>query len=69
VPPSREVSNFLLEDYEAVLKFVDFEGRNLGSMQKPANRNKKNTEAISGKEKNFDGKAIQRELFPSRDFK
>jgi error-prone DNA polymerase len=51
------------------LMSLDFEGRNLGSMQKPANSNKKNTEDISGKEKNFDNKAVQGELFPSRDFK
>lgn len=51
------------------LMSLDFEGRNLGSMQKPANGNKKNTEDVSGKEKNFDSKVVQGELFPSRDFK
>lgn len=51
------------------LMSLDFEGRNLGSMQKPANNNKKNTEDVSGKEKPFDSKAVQGELFPSRDFK
>jgi len=51
------------------LMSLDFEGRNLGSMQKPANSNKKNMEGVSGKEKNFDGKIVQGELFPSRDFK
>jgi error-prone DNA polymerase len=51
------------------LMSLDFDGRNLGFMQKPANSNKKNTEDISGKEKNFDSKVVQGELFPSRDFK
>ncbi len=51
------------------LMSLDFDGRNLGSMQKPANCNKKNTEEVSGKEKNFDSKVVQGELFPSRDFK
>ena len=51
------------------LMSLDFDGRNLGSMQKPANSNKKNTVDVSGKEKNFDSKVVQGELFPSRDFK
>jgi len=51
------------------LMSLDFEGRNLGSMQKPANSNKKNMEEVSGKEKKIDSKAVQGELFPSRDFK
>lgn len=51
------------------LMSLDFEGRNLGSMQKPANSNKKKTEDVTGKENNFDSKAVQGELFPSRDFK
>ena len=51
------------------LMSLDFEGRNLGSMQKPNNSNKKSTEYVSGKEKNFDSKVVQGELFPSRDFK
>ena len=51
------------------LMSLDFEGRNLGSMQKPANSKKKSTEDVSGKEKTFDSKVVQGELFPSRDFK
>ena len=51
------------------LMSLDFEGRNLGSMQKPANSNKKNAEEASVKEKTFDSKIVQGELFPSRDFK
>jgi error-prone DNA polymerase len=51
------------------LMSLDFEGRNLGSMQKPANSNKKKTEEVAGTEKNFDNKVVQGELFPSRDFK
>jgi error-prone DNA polymerase len=51
------------------LMSLDFDGRNLDSMQKPANSNKKDTEDVSGKEKNFDSKFVQGELFPSRDFK
>lgn len=51
------------------LMSLDFEGRNLGSMQKPANSNKKKTEKVAGTEKNFDNKVVQGELFPSRDFK
>lgn len=51
------------------LMSLDFEGRNLGSMQKPANNKKKSTEDDSGKEKTFDNKVVQGELFPSRDFK
>jgi error-prone DNA polymerase len=51
------------------LMSLDFEGRNLGSMQKPSNSDKKNTEDVTGKEKNFDSKVVQGELFPSRDFK
>ncbi|MBW8333046.1 MAG: error-prone DNA polymerase [Prolixibacteraceae bacterium] len=51
------------------LMSLDFEGRNPGSMQKPANSNKTNTEEVSGKDKNFDSKFVQGELFPSRDFK
>ena len=51
------------------LMSLDFDGRNLGSMQKPANSNKKNAEEASEKEKTFDSKIVQGELFPSRDFK
>ena len=51
------------------LMSLDFEGRNLGSMSKPSNSDKKNMEDVSGKEKNFDSKVVQGELFPSRDFK
>jgi error-prone DNA polymerase len=51
------------------LMSLDFAGRNPGHMQKPANSNKKDTEDVSGKEKNFDSKFVQGELFPSRDFK
>jgi len=51
------------------LMSLDFEGRNLGSMSKPSNSDKKNMEDVSGKEKNLDSKAVQGELFPSRDFK
>ena len=51
------------------LMSLDFEGRNLGSMQKPANSNKKKAEEASEKEKPFDSKIVQGELFPSRDFK
>ena len=51
------------------LMSLDFEGRNLGSMQKPTSSNKKKTEEVAGTEKNFDNKVVQGELFPSRDFK
>ena len=51
------------------LMSLDFEGRNLGSMQKTASSNKKKTDEVAGTEKNFDSKVVQGELFPSRDFK
>jgi error-prone DNA polymerase len=51
------------------LMSLDFEGRNLGSMQKTANSNKKNAKEVSEKEKTLDSKIVQGELFPSRDFK
>jgi error-prone DNA polymerase len=51
------------------LMSLNFEGRNLGSMKKPSNSDKRNMEDVTGKEKNFDDKIIQGELFPSRDFK
>jgi hypothetical protein len=38
-------------------------------MQKSASSNKKKTDEVAGKEKNFDSKVVQGELFPSRDFK
>ncbi|MCW0484617.1 error-prone DNA polymerase [Gaoshiqia sediminis] len=49
------------------LMSLDFEGRNPGSVQKPANFNKKNAMEVS--EKKVSGKILQGELFPSRDFK
>ena len=48
---------------------LNFDGRNLGSMSKPANFSKKNSGETPEKEKNFTGKAVQGELFPSRNFK
>jgi len=51
------------------LMSLENEGRNIGSVSKPAGSDKKNTVEVSGKEKNFTGKAVQGELFPSRDFK
>lgn len=51
------------------LMSLDFDGRNLGSVSKPAKAGKKNSEETSEKEKNFKSKAVQGELFPSRDFK
>jgi len=51
------------------LMILDFDGRNLGSMSKPASSGKENSGETSEKEKNFRGKAVQGELFPSRDFK
>lgn len=51
------------------LMSLDFEGRNPGSVQKPANLNRKNAEEVSEKEKKVSGKILQGELFPSRDFK
>jgi len=51
------------------LMSLDFEGRNLGSMHKPENRDKKNTEETAKEQKQMKGKVLQGELFPSRDFK
>jgi len=51
------------------LMSLDFEGRNLGSMSKPVSSGKKNSGETLEKEKDFRGKAVQGELFPSRDFK
>jgi len=51
------------------LMSLDFEGRNLGSMHKPENRDKKNTEEAAKEQKQMKEKVLQGELFPSRDFK
>ncbi|MBL7971604.1 MAG: error-prone DNA polymerase [Prolixibacteraceae bacterium] len=51
------------------LMSLDFEGRNLGAVQKPVNSDKKKAEEVAGSKNNFDSKVVQGELFPSRDFK
>ncbi len=48
---------------------LDTEGRDIGSVHNPAHPDKKDTMADAGKGKTFTGKAVQGELFPSRDFK
>lgn len=47
---------------------IEMKGRDLGSLTKPENSTKKNKK-VAGNEKVSDTKAVQGELFPSRDFK
>ena len=48
---------------------LDFDARNLGSVHKPENWEQKNKEETEKGQKPVKGKALQGELFPSRDFK
>jgi error-prone DNA polymerase len=48
---------------------LDTEGRNIGSVHKPARPDEKNFIENTGTEKTFTGKPVQGNLFPSRDFK
>lgn len=48
---------------------LDFEGRNLGSMQKPMSQDYMPEEKVGQKPKLSEKKVLQGELFPSRDFK
>ncbi len=48
---------------------LDFEGRNLGSMQKPMSQDYIHEEKVGRKPKPSGEKVLQGELFPSRDFK
>jgi error-prone DNA polymerase len=47
----------------------DFDGRNLGSMQKPMSQGYMPEEETGKKIKSSGEKVLQGELFPSRDFK
>jgi len=51
------------------LMSLDFEGRNLGSMQKPMSQDYLPVEEVVRKSKSSGEKVLQGELFPSRDFK
>lgn len=51
------------------LMSLNFDARNLGSMQKPINPEQKTSGETAKKEKSLQGKVLQGELFPSRDFK
>ena len=48
---------------------LDTEGRDIGSVHKPARPDEKNLMENAGTKKTFTGKPVQGELFPSRDFK
>ncbi len=48
---------------------LNFDARNLGSMQKPMNPAQKSREEAAEKRKSPAGQVLQGELFPSRDFK
>lgn len=50
------------------LMSMEVEGRNIGSMQKPAKAKQKNTAEMAEKETSFTDKAVQGKLFRSRDF-